>query len=306
MDRSDSQYLLTLDNSKRSDYAKCPRKYYWRNERSLKPERGSVALLFGSTIHSMLEGYYKTIKEISWSEQELAITNAIIAGKGTWDEAQKEQTYYSDYRNLESACQLFLNYLTFHNYEIGTMNILGTETVFEHEIDLTGILFTGKIDLILEQNNAIWITDHKETSWNLSQSQTSLYRSAQLMGYTYAAKQGIPNTQINEDISGSQVNYLHFSARKNKAGTYGTPTTDFARIPLIFTDSDLQTWKDSFLDTAYKIIHSKRHEHWPAELDECYGKYGPCEYLPLCMQNKKLDDINTEGFIEIPWDVRGV
>ena len=53
---------INLDNSKRSTFAACPRKYYLQYVRHLQSRRGAEALIFGKVYHVFHETYRKQTK----------------------------------------------------------------------------------------------------------------------------------------------------------------------------------------------------------------------------------------------------
>ena len=54
---------IVLDNSARSTFRTCQRKYFYQNIKGLQPDFGSTALRFGSAYHAMQEGYHAWVKE---------------------------------------------------------------------------------------------------------------------------------------------------------------------------------------------------------------------------------------------------
>ena len=62
---------IELDNTKRRSYSLCPRKFYYEHVLNLRPRTSSTALRFGLTWHSILEAYYKEIKENGWKNKEI-------------------------------------------------------------------------------------------------------------------------------------------------------------------------------------------------------------------------------------------
>ena len=55
--------MLELDNSKRSQFVTCPRKYYYSYIRNLRPSQGSTALRYGIVYHAGKDAFYNYIKE---------------------------------------------------------------------------------------------------------------------------------------------------------------------------------------------------------------------------------------------------
>lgn len=300
-----------LDNSKRAMYRSCKRKHYWCNIRGLQPKQGSTALRYGSTWHSVMEGYYAYIAEHGWKDKELAIMAGIDKGKETWLKENEKFSFFSDYRTFEAITQSFLQYLSYYNTDENYIKIITTEQRFEcpitleteeekrlYEGKLPPIIFTGRIDLQLEMNMMNWLLDFKTTGQALSVQGLRLNRSAQLIGYSYAGER-----VLDFKPEGCLASLHQLTARKSsKTGEYGGLTIDFQRVPQIFTQADIAQWKAGFLDTCLELQTSIQTNSFPMNHDFCY-QYGACSYTRLCEQNCPLDETNTDGFIVSFWDV---
>lgn len=302
LDKELDKNFIIIDNSKRSDFVKCHRLYYWKNVCGLKTKKGSTALRYGSTWHAIMQGYYAYIKINGWEEPEKAIEMALISGKDEWDKSSEGQEFIEDYRTFENCCQQFLLYLQYYPLDKENTKVIDTEKVFQLVIPALHkpILFTGKIDLQLEIDSMPWIEDHKSTGMNLDIIASRLHRSAQLIGYSYSA-----DKVLNFKPIGCIVNFAYISARKSKkTGEYGEVSFDFRRCPQIYTDKDIEQWVKSIKNTAYELMTCQDVEVWPMGHDECYNQYGQCPFSVLCEQNKRLEEVNTDNFIHKPWDVR--
>lgn len=302
---------IRLDNTKRSTFRECLRKGYWQYICHWQTEMGSTALRFGSTWHGFQEGFYGTLIRDGWDAYDKAVMNAIVKGKEVWDRESAKQDFYDDYRTFDLCTQMFFNYVKHFGGDAEFLKVLHTEQVFACPIELeTGIeksyfsylppiVFTGKLDMQAELNMSNWIIEHKSTGQPLEKQSFRLNRSAQIMGYSYAASR-----VLNFHVEGCLISFAMVVARKSpKTGMYGTPTMDFKRVPQLFNKADLQEWKLSFLHTCADIYNCAESGFWPMNLDHCYSAFGGCPYIRLCQQNRPPDETNFEGFVEIEWDV---
>ena len=299
--------IAEIDNSKRSTYAACPRKYLYRCIKNLVPEFGSSALRWGSTWHACLEGYYSSVIKNGYDADN--ITPAYNLAKQVWEEESKGMEFYEDYRTLDAVFQSFIEYLEHYNHDKQFKNILASERMFRLKLTLTSeekdifpflkhiqLYFTGKLDLEVELSGQKWIEEFKSTGQPIQLQAQRLNRTPQIIGYNYAAK------ELGIDIVGVLTSIHQILSRKKKDGTYGKFTRKFQREPNIFSDGDFIEWRNSFLYTCNQIMESIENEFFPQQFDNCF-QYGKCSYACLCEQNRPFEELNTDGFIEKEWNV---
>ena len=305
---------LDLDNSKRSQFTTCPRKYYYQYIQNLRSNQGSTALRYGIVYHAGMDAFYNHVKENGWTHDGGAFEAAVEAAKASWEEESSTQLFYNDYRTLENYIQALIAYVAHFNYDEGMLKVVETERPFKLKMNLSseetkyfpliaqeGLNFTGKIDAEILLDNRLWQLEHKTTGQALSIQKKRIRRSPQLIGYAYAGLRLNPENPPH----GSLVAFHHLSSRKSKVTEeYGKLKLEFERIPQIYTDGDLISWRLSFLDTAEGILRNIQGTNlWPVQMDNCY-QYGLCSYSSLCEQNCKLGEEITEGFYEAePWEV---
>lgn len=303
--------MLILDNTKRERDVTCDRQTYWQTERNLKPNQGSTALRYGITWHSAMEGLYSHIMEHGWTRDGKAIERAVANAKESWGVQTAKQYFEDDYRSLENCLRALVAYLSHFNYDEGMLKVTSVEQVFKIKIDVDspqkfpyvyragGFYFAGRLDLGVELDGRPWHTEHKTTGQSIAVQEARLHRNPQNIGYTYASQ------RISEEPpEGCLVAIHHLSAYKSKTtGLYGEPKIDFKRVPQIYTDGDIESWKLSLINTANNMLMNKERGTWPMNFDNCY-RYGRCTYAPLCEQNAPLGEEILEGFFEDePWDV---
>lgn len=303
--------LMDLDNTKRSAFISCPRKYYWAYVRNLRSVHGSAAIRYGVVWHAMMEEMYKKMVEIGkWVDPMTNLTDILTAGQKAWDKESLGLTFTETYRTMGNAAKALLVYLDSFANDPMMVKPTATEQVFEilmependeeklYFSDLAPFVFTGKLDMQILLDGIPWITEHKTTGSYMAQAKSRLHRSPQMMGYTWASK------RIGIKVQGLLTAIHHISARKLKDGSWGEPKIEFERVPQMYTDFDLADWRRSFLDTAVRIQKEHIRGLWPMCHDNCY-QYGMCSYANLCEQDSKpLEDRITSGYVEYKWDVR--
>jgi len=299
--------ILKIDNSKRSSFTACPRKYFYRYIHHLTGDRGSSALRFGSTWHGLMEGYYSSIVEHGWDADHTQA--AFTLGQKVWEEESEDMEFYEDYRTLENCFESFVQYLEEFQADRAMMNILASERIFDIHMELFPeeealyptlakykLHFTGKLDLEAELGGQHWIMEFKSTGQPIRMQADRLQRSAQILGYTWAAK------HLGQDIVGTLVSIHQILSRKVKSGGYGKTTRNYLRQPNVFSEADLVSWRQSHIFTCNLIAEAMQSGNYPCQYDSCY-QFGRCGFTQLCEQNRPLEDLNLEGFTVKKWDV---
>ena len=287
--------MMKLDNSGREAFASCPRKYFLSCICGLRPLQGSNALRYGSTWHAIMEGYYSAIK--AGAPFSKAVSQALAYGRTIWGlETAVHPEWEEDYRTLDAAGEALLHYLDeFHQVDTASLEVKATEQSFYVKI-ADGLGFFGKIDMRAVLDGIPFVVEHKTTGQSAALVAERLNRSAQIMGYTYAAK------MMGLEVQGCLVVIHQISCRRKADGTWGKQTIAFRRVPMIFTDSDLEAWRQSFTLTAEQIAQCEARQCWPMQFDSCY-RFGRCCYAPLCERHLSLDELQDKD-AEIPGFIR--
>lgn len=305
---------IVLDNSGRSTFRQCKKKYFLQNIHGLQSNYGSTALRYGSCWHAIQEGYHKWVMENGWPENPTdtmtAISQGLELGKDCYDKDSAKKEYYDDYKNFNTAVEAFTAYLDYFSSDKDFVEIISTEQKFTCPIEpensteekilskLPPILFTGRLDLGIKMDGTNWINDFKTTGWYLDKVIQQANRSAQFIGYTYAGKR-----VLDFEAQGCLGNFAYIGATKSKkTGLYGKNRFQFRRVPQVYNEGDIQAWKLSFIDTARGIYQAEEENLYPESFDNCF-QYGACSYMKLCNQHCKFDELNLDGFHVEFWDV---
>lgn len=313
-DHPGSNGELVLDNTKRGMFMQCKKKYFFSAKHGIQPRRGSTALRYGVTWHAIMEGFFSWVAKNGWPKNSEALGGAITAGlllgKKAWDKETESKMFVDDYRNFNTAVEMFDNYLEYFANDERFLDIISTESKFqcpieaENELEerlletLPPIVFTGRIDLCVEMDSMKWILDFKTTGWRLDEVILKANRSPQLIGYSYAGAR-----VLDFKPTGCLISFAFAGSRKSpKTGEYGATKYDFRRVPQIYTAGDIQAWKIAFIDTCREIVRAEEMDCWPESFDNCY-QFGPCPYLRLCKQHAPFEELNLDDYRIEFWDV---
>ena len=295
---------LKLDYSSKDTAHQCLRKYLLSHILDLKPDQGSSALRYGSVWHRTMEAFYANIKDHGWTHDGGAITDAILQANTSWEEETRQHfTWYNDYRTLQNLLQAFQCYINEFVADENHLKVIAVEQPFklpmipspaeQHRFPyLKPFWFTGVIDMEIYYDGRYWQLDHKTTGQPMSTQLSRLQRSAQSIGYTYAG------SQVLEEIpEGHFITLHHLSAYKSKTtGEYGKPKIEFRRVPMIYSQDDINSWRQNFLESAQRIMLAIDHDNFPCEHGSCYT-YGRCSFSDICDRN--LTERETRHTLEI-------
>jgi hypothetical protein len=302
--------IPTLDYSKGSTVNDCLRKYNLSHNQGWDSIYGSTALRFGSAFHAGMDGFYGYIAEHGWTRDGKALEQMIFFAEKDWKEESKEKTFFIDYRTFENLIILLSRYVDHFYNDEGFVKIFHTERAFKLLMKptkedkrnfpwLKPFYFTGKLDQECELNGARWINEFKTTGWSINQLKNQLQRSPQIIGYNYASRKCF-------DIKpeGNLVTIAYCTSRKSKATeNYGKLTTDFARVPMVFSDDDLALWRSHFIAIAARVQQATERNYFPPNISSCYN-YGRCKYLNICEQPCSPEKASFNGYEKKPlWDV---
>ena len=306
---------IILDNSGRSTFRSCKKKYFLQIVNGWQSNTGSTALRYGSCWHAIQEGYHSWIRDNGWptnsSAQMEALTQGLTLGKQTYDNETAKKEFFDDYKNYNTAVEGFAQYLEYFKDDSKYLEIISTEKKFECPITADNkteqelldklsipLHFTGKIDLAVKMDYVKWIFDFKTTGWYLDSVIAQANRSPQLIGYSYAGRK-----VLDFEPQGCLCSFASANSSKSRVtGEYGKVRFDFRRVPQIYTEGDIKAWKLSFIDTAIDIKSCHDSGIWAESFDNCY-QYGPCKYLRLCQQHVPYEELNFDGFHVDHWNV---
>lgn len=305
---------IILDNTKRKMFRECKMKYFLSSVHGMQSNFGSTAIRYGVCWHGIQEGYHSWVMQHGWptnpTDTMAALTTGLELGKLKYEKESEKKQFYEDYKSFNTAVEGFSQYLNAFKQDPEYLKILSTERKFscpiepENEVEdkmlskLPPIVFTGRIDLCVEQDFAKWIFDFKTTGWILDKVIMQANRSPQLIGYSYASEKVLDFTP-----AGCLCSFAYVGSNKSKVtGEWGNIRYDFRRVPQIYTQGDIDAWKLSFIDTCREIYHCQQTGFWPESFDSCH-MYGSCPYLKLCLQHTSFENLNLEGYHEEFWDV---
>lgn len=286
-------YILECDNTSFEKFTTCPRsaEYYLVEHKEIAASK--PALVFGSAIHKALE------VQLVFGNGPASIQrqNEVIAEYFSKETGPPPD----DYRTMDRAIVLMEKYRKkfpselfelVHNENgepmveikftvpLGVMDLncelaypAGSKTF----VNKLHIIWTGKIDALVEQDGWLWVLDHKTTSIVGKQYFLDFALNNAQQGYVWAARQ-----LTHKPVRGSILNALI-----HRPPTPSGKSIDFQRQQFIYTEDQLDEWHENSLVVISDFINALRRGYFPRHTKWCMGKYGVCPYHDVCILDRE-------------------
>lgn len=295
----DGVFALQTDNSSLEVMMTCPRKYLFQVvfQRSTGP---AAPLTYGSAIHHGLEVWYKRPHNIDIRDEAYWL-KICEAATEAWDYTFDP----SEWRTLDRAIDTLSRYRAQYPHE--PFEVLEVEKPFSvplgeleinAELDFTWnqivdpltipndvdpkskikikkliVFWTGKIDIVAEENSRLWIWDHK-TSSVLGQSYFDQFELAnQTLGYSWAANQIEP-----EPIFGFGLNVII----SRKVTRTGVPN-EFHRRKFPYPKHRVDEFPHNTMSLVETLVSYLIKNDFPKQSSWCVSKYmQKCPFFEVC------------------------
>ena len=263
---------MNYDNSKLQTFKNCPEQYRLRNIEGLKKrEEGESEhdKNFGKAIHSALESHYKG--------GDVATAQAVFRAEYPDQLAPEDLA-----KTQENGCKLIEGYAKHYAEEDKKWTVKAVEVADTFEI-ATGIFFTVKIDLIVEQQGCIYFVDHKTTGKAFNWTYWNQFEpNSQITAYTAycQAKYGECSGGI---INGLQLGYRQRAYKGEPAGFHYS----FQRQLFNRNRDQVAAWKWDSIEWIKRIEQANIdgpkigsfQNVWPKNEGQCRF----CSYQAICI-----------------------
>lgn len=308
---------LMIDNSSLSLVAECFRKSAYGLSLRKKQSRDETALRFGGSMHSILEARYAYGTDVEPNTEPRMIA-AAQASFMEWEPP------LDDFRNLDQAIACLQAYNKAYpkeSFKILEVNgHAGTETPFAVPIaeikvgtnvyimdtddeepkvrylSYLPVIFTGRIDLVIEQMNTIWLMDHKTSSIGGQFAFAPFYTDSQFKGYAWAVKQLL---DLPRYPAGVKINLLI-----NRKPTRTGKSIEFLRDDINFSECVIDEWKDNFISLVGAYLNCIIDQKFPMSTPACISKFGKCEFYDVCSLPvaQRALMLNSGNYTDRTWD----
>ena len=269
---------IILDATVLSTLMSCARLTDFRYNHNFVAIAGkSTSLEMGSTVHFILEHYYKSL----------------IEGKGRGDAVaigmNKGREFSCEVKNMrpEDADLLFKTMEEYFDYYRNDfwipleVEVVKSEDIYED--DEIRIKWKAKIDAMVDTNQGIYSVDHK----TMKQRRDTMSLNNQFMGQCC--------------ILGTRkviINKIGFQTTLKSSEKFTRPSVDYSL-------ERLNEWKDEILPyyAKFMLLYSESG-YWPANFTHCENKFGQCAFIDVCEAPPRLreDELRRLFVVGTPWD----
>lgn len=275
-----------IDNSSLEHFQACRRFYELADIRHYCVSASRAGRNFGSAMH------------VGWKRRYLYGSNrpssahfeTVLNDMREYFDANPPPT--DDFRSFAHAERMMNAYLDFYGNE--PFKILTTpsgepfvERSFAFELGTVQnvpIVYTGRIDLALENNDGVWNLDHKTTFQYGSGFDDDMAVNGGQIGYVWATRKVLGTHTNGYIINGVRVR------RPSKASKYvdsngpdaSVFNEDFKRMPFFVSDDCIEEWRTDVLALITDLFFNHDRGFFPKSRKACVTKYGRCDFYECC------------------------
>ena len=309
------------DNTRLSTHEICPRKFYLRHRRHLRPATLQIPLVFGLSWHAGMDVIWPGAQS-DLTDSELADA-ALFAFNNKWQECglphvtdmTPEQVDEVGFRNHGTALDMFYGYVEQRRDFIRKLEVDYVELPFAVPLnpDDASLFYIGRMDKLVTWEGHKWPVEHKTTS---EYKKDGGFRASFLEAFS-------PNSQIDGYDHGNHM--LHGSKAKgvlvDGALVHKSVHDKFCFIPVERDILMLEAWlwetnekvkrieaDDAALyllrDDADGGIRDNVLKAFPKRTTSCHI-YSGCEYRNICKMvtnPENVPDDQFKGYIIDPWE----
>lgn len=293
-------FPLVWDNSMRSAFVECPRKFYWEYLHHFKPKGESIHLHAGKAWAHALEVTRRLYYEEGLDPVQCvgAGLEALVIAYGDFIAPERGS---GAAKSLDRLVEAFAYYWKAFPLETDPAQPYRTsdgkpmvEFSFALPIDdkrllhpVTGepIIYAGRADMIATYAGGISVYDDKTTSALGGQWANQWNRRAQFTGYTWAARAyGIPASQVL--VRGIAI--LKTEIKHAECITVRTP-------------HHVHEWHEQFIRDVLRAKKAWEEGYWDLNLADGCSSFGGCMFQQPCMSADPTPWLEGQ-FIRRVWD----
>lgn len=282
---------IYLDNTKLTDYRKCPRYYYLRHIRGWTSSAERPPIIFGAAWHAAMSVIWRDYGKLSEDKLLKLAYQAFTAkwieegGPANMDLATIEEW---EPRTPMVAAEMLINYLHDRAPMLARIKHLSAEQPFAVPIfaDRDDVWLIGRKDQRVTHNGETLLIEHKTTT---SYKKEGGFRSEFTDSFS-------PNSQLETYLYADRVGEKKPAAAiwVDAALVHKQVHDKFKFIPISFATEAMEAFLWETRDWTMRILseHERLDERaafkathmtaFPKNDISCMGRYGPCQFLEVC------------------------
>jgi len=308
--------LKLYDNTRLSDYKRCPRLFYYRHVRDWTPDGKRMPLIFGGAWHSAMEVIWAamtppaimpSVETLAKAAYRAFVAEWMKMGGPAPEEIDYETEKEYSPRTPAQGLEMIVAYIEYRKKNRDDFELLAIERPFAVPLDANDPtkFYVGKIDKIVKRRGKIIGIEHKTTTAYRKEGKfrgtflDSFSPNAQVDGYLYALHMMFP-----DQVGGVWVDAA--LVHKNDEG--------FMFIPVERQLQHLDSWLWEVRDWIDQIEFNKAQASlcspndpylraFPKNTNSCWDFNSACAYLGLCKAwSNPKDKPIPAGFTAKRWD----
>ena len=152
--------------------------------------------------------------------------------------------------------------------------------------------YTGKIDMIVEQDGSLAIVDHKTTSVEGPSFWSQFTLSAQMLGYCWAA------TKLLQRPVRSAIIDALIGRKPTRTGV----PYEYARQRFHYSNEHVDEWRADVESHIRTLLDNFMTGTFPRNTNSCYGKFS-CQFRDVCPlpRNVQASALRSGAFVPRTW-----
>lgn len=296
--------MTVLTHTSLETFKTCRCKYKYRYIDKICPIERKAALEFGSQMHLILQHLFEMIEAQQTFNGD---------GYDSKESVTSQLCQMIDIANMEAVDRaklkgLIIGYIQrWYDSDCYDYEVIDVEREFYIKSDKTICTdFSGKVDGILKRKSdgKYFILEHKTASAINDDFMMQKDIDSQTMTYAVAIQKAMDieiSGAIHDILKKQQIRLKKGETEENFCQRLidSVDDTNFIRIVVDFKEGELSAFKDELIGAINDVASCKNFYKCTGQ---CLGKFGACEYLPLCRAHGNLMDLGDMYEIRKPFE----
>jgi hypothetical protein len=317
-------YTLEVDYSEISNFLACPRRFENHAIHSREAVKPQLGLLRGDLIHKIEEQRLKAggLTDAVKTRQQELISDHFQKNPPPHTDFRSEQfirttveAYNKKYAQdgldrkvlivdgepfVERPFKIELTsfsldcYLPYRKHDIVAGIFEVEEEYAMLKVRNLHILYTGKIDCVLEEAGHLWVEDHKTSSRGGNEFSEAFRLSLQTRGYCWAVQK-----LLSRPVMGCIVNAIIW-----RAPTKTGKGTEFQRPTYFYSADSLLEWEENMLGHCENLVGMLTRGHFPQISLSFKSPCAGCDYAENCAlpRHQRQADLSSALYRDVTWN----